>query len=115
MQVDENPDSRLTTSQDDPYLMMNHEKRVKMREALEKMQRYCDTHPATPSAALRPQLSVRSGVWMVLLGPNISQGIAGLGYSVEAALRAFDAQYQLLSRSAATLTVATSPAPSANS
>lgn len=102
MHLHENPDSGLTTSQDDPYLMMNYEKRVRMREALKEMLRYWDAHPTAPSATLRPQLSVRSGVWIVLLGPSISEGIAGFGYTVEAALRAFDTRYEVLSHSAAT-------------
>jgi hypothetical protein len=38
-------------------------------------------------------LLVRGGVWIALLGPSISEGIAGFGCTVEAALRAFDAQY----------------------
>ena len=97
-----NPDLELTTSQDDPYLMMNYQKRIKMREALEEMQRYCDAHPTTPSAAEHPQLSVRNGVWIALAGPSVSKGIAGFGDTVEAALRAFDARFQLVSRSAMT-------------
>jgi hypothetical protein len=93
MQLDEKPGPELTTSQDDPYLMMNHEKRSQMRAAMKRMQRYCDAHPESPSATRRPQLLVRGGVWVALLGRSIPEGIAGFGYTVEAALRAFDAQY----------------------
>jgi len=60
---------------------------------MEKMKRYCDAHPQSPCALRRPQLLVRGGVWIALLGPSISEGITGFGYTVEAALRAFDAQY----------------------
>ena len=63
------------------------------RKAIETMKRYCKAYPQTPSAHHHPQLLVRGGVWIVLLGPSISEGIAGFGYTVEAALRAFDAQY----------------------
>lgn len=114
MQLDENPGLGLTILPDDPYLMMNHEKRVKMRAALEKMKRYCNAHPESPSAMQCPQLFVRGGVWVALLGSSIPQGIAGFGYTVEAALRAFDARYLFLSRPAATLPFAMSPEPTAS-
>ena len=41
----------------------------------------------------RPQLFLRSELWIALLGPSIEEGIVGIGPTVEAALRAFDAQY----------------------
>jgi len=41
----------------------------------------------------RPQLSIRGRTFVALLGPAIEEGIAGFGDSVQAALRAFDAQY----------------------
>ena len=41
----------------------------------------------------RPSLSIRSGLWIALLGPSVKEGIVGIGSSVEAALRAFDTQY----------------------
>jgi hypothetical protein len=56
--------------------------------ALERMESYSAAHPDSPSALRRPSLSVRSGLWIAMLGP-----IFGLGDSVEAALRAFDIQY----------------------
>ena len=50
----------------------------------------------------RPQLSIRDGLWIALLGPNVEKGIVGIGPSVESALRAFDAQYlRFLTASAA--------------
>jgi hypothetical protein len=43
-------------------------------------------------------LSFRNGLWIALLGPSVEEGIVGLGDSVEAALRAFDAQYNVRQR-----------------
>jgi hypothetical protein len=60
---------------------------------METMNRYCNAHSQSPSAVRHPQLLVRGSVWIALLGPSISEGIAGFGCTVEAALRAFDAQY----------------------
>jgi hypothetical protein len=57
------------------------------------MQSYCLAHPRSPSAVRRPQLSNRGDLWIALLGPNVEKGIVGIGPNVEAALRAFDAQY----------------------
>jgi hypothetical protein len=61
--------------------------------AMEQMELYCATHPESPSAVRRPQLFFRSELWIALLGPNIEQGIVGIGPTVVAALGAFDAQY----------------------
>lgn len=65
----------------------------KTRSAMERMELYCLAHPGSPSAVRRPQLLVRGEVWIALLGTSIDEGIAGFGNMVEAALRAFDAQY----------------------
>jgi hypothetical protein len=54
---------------------------------------YYELHPGSPSAVRLPKLFVRSGTWIALLGQSVSDGIAGFGSTVEAALRAFDAQY----------------------
>src|SRR4029077_7856086 len=62
-------------------------------EAIERMERYCAAHPGSPSAARRPQLFLRSDLWIALLGPSVEEGIVGIGHTVDAALRAFDAQY----------------------
>jgi len=62
-------------------------------DAMERMERYCAAHPGSPSAARRPGLSHRSQLWVALLGPSVEEGIIGIGPTVEAALRAFDAQY----------------------
>ena len=61
--------------------------------AIEQGRIYIAAHPRSPSAVRRPKLSLRSGTWIAILGPNIEDGIVGIGATVEAALRAFDAQY----------------------
>ena len=61
--------------------------------AIEQMNIYCTAHPNSPCAMRRPKLFVRSDLWIALLGPNIEEGIVGIGPNVAAALRAFDAQY----------------------
>ena len=61
--------------------------------AIEQMKHYCVAHPQSPSAVRRPQLFVRGDLWIALLGPNLEEGIVGIGPTVAAALRAFDAQY----------------------
>src|SRR3982750_86574 len=61
--------------------------------AMERMELYCAAHPGSPSAARRPKLLYRGQLWIALLGPSVEEGIVGIGPSVEAALRAFDAQY----------------------
>jgi hypothetical protein len=61
--------------------------------AMQRMELYCAAHPGTPSAARRPQLLYRGQLWIALLGPTVEEGIVGIGQTVEAALRAFDAQY----------------------
>jgi hypothetical protein len=61
--------------------------------AMEQMEVYCTAHPGSPSAVRRPQLFFRGELWIALLGPRVEEGIVGIGPSVAAALRAFDAQY----------------------
>jgi len=61
--------------------------------AMEEMELYCASHPRSPAAVRRPRLSIRGRTFVALLGPAIEEGIAGFGDSVQAALRAFDAQY----------------------
>jgi hypothetical protein len=62
--------------------------------AIEQMKIYFAAHPGSPSAMRRPQLFFRSDLWIALLGPTIEEGIVGIGPTVAAALRAFDAQYK---------------------
>ncbi|PYJ73670.1 MAG: hypothetical protein DME72_05195 [Verrucomicrobia bacterium] len=61
--------------------------------AMEEMELYYASHPRSPAAVRRPRLSIRGRTFVALLGPAIEEGIAGFGDSVQAALRAFDAQY----------------------
>ena len=61
--------------------------------AMEQMELYCEAHPGSPAAVRRPRLFVRGDLWIALLGPNVEEGIVGIGATVAAALRAFDAQY----------------------
>ena len=61
--------------------------------AIEQMEFYCAAHPGSPSAVRRPRLLFRSELWIAVLGPTIEEGIVGIGPTVAAALRAFDAQY----------------------
>jgi len=70
-----------------------HHVAVSTTAALERMEIYCAAHPGSPSAARRPQLFLRSHLWIALLGPSVEEGIVGIGQTVEAALRAFDSQY----------------------
>ena len=66
--------------------------------AIEEMKYYCATHPGSPSAVRRPELFIRGDLWIALLGPNMEEGIIGIGPTVAAALRAFDAQYLIALR-----------------
>jgi hypothetical protein len=63
------------------------------RAAEERMELYYAAHPGSPAAVRRPRLMKRGKMWVALLGPSVRDGIVGLGPNVEAALRAFDAQY----------------------
>jgi len=65
-----------------------------MAAAMERAQLYFAAHPGSPSAVRRPELSLRSGTWVAILGRDIENGIVGFGMTVEAALDAFDAQYR---------------------
>jgi len=83
--------------------------------AVQQMESYCADHPGSPSAVRRPQLLFRSDLWIALLGPSIEEGIVGIGPTVAAAMRAFDAQYLagLRPPSAAAGTASVPPAASA--
>lgn len=61
--------------------------------SVKQMEHYCVEHPGSPSAVRHPQLFFRGDLWIALLGPNVEEGIVGIGSTVWAALRAFDAQY----------------------
>ena len=66
---------------------------AKTDAALAEMQRYCEQHPRSPSAMRRPRIMIRGRSCVALLGSTLEDGIAGIGSSVDAALRAFDVQY----------------------
>jgi hypothetical protein len=61
--------------------------------AIEQTESYCRAHPDSPAAVRRPQLIFRGELWIAVLGPSVEEGIVGIGPTVAAALRAFDAQY----------------------
>ena len=61
--------------------------------AIAEMERYCKEHPRSPSAMRRPRVMVRGRNCIALLGSTLEDGIAGIGSTVRAALRAFDVQY----------------------
>lgn len=61
--------------------------------AIEQTESYCSAHPGSPAAVRRPQLFFRGELWIAVLGPSVEEGIVGIGPTVAAALRAFDAQY----------------------
>lgn len=66
------------------------------RQAIEeRIELYYAAHPRGPAAVRRPQITKQGAVWVALLGPNLQQGIVGIGPTVEQALRAFDTQYLL--------------------
>lgn len=83
--------------------------------AMEQMELYCQAHPRSPSAVRRPRLFVRGELWIALLGPSVEEGIVGIGSTITAALRAFDAQYLAGLRSPAQLIGDYRPARSAAS
>src|SRR5437016_6412620 len=68
--------------------------------AMEEIQSYCLAYPGSPAAVRRPRMSIRGDLWVALLGPTVEKGVVGIGPSVQAALRAFDAQYFSLLRPA---------------
>ena len=61
--------------------------------ARQRMEMYWEAHPGGPSAVRQPRLFKRGRCWIVLLGPNLRDGMAGFGSTVETALRAFDRNY----------------------
>jgi hypothetical protein len=73
-------------------------KKMNAVAAAQRADLYYESHPGSPSAIRSPKLFVRSGVWIALLGRSVRDGIAGFGPTIEAALRAFDAQYRQVLR-----------------
>ncbi|MDQ6624559.1 MAG: hypothetical protein M3Y69_00240 [Verrucomicrobiota bacterium] len=72
-----------------------NEKQIAEREAeaQRELLRYCEQHPASPTAVRRPRVLLRGRSWIALLGYTLQDGVAGIGGTVGAALRAFDVQY----------------------
>jgi hypothetical protein len=64
-------------------------------QAREEMIKYCAAHPKSPTATHPPQLSFRNELWIAFLGSSVTDGIAGIGSTVEEALRSFDNRYAL--------------------
>src|SRR5919106_965694 len=61
--------------------------------AIEQMKHYCAEHPGSPAAVHHPELCFRGDLWIAQLGPSLNENIVGIGPTISAALRAFDAQY----------------------
>jgi hypothetical protein len=59
------------------------------------MIKYSAAHPKSPTATHRPQLAFRNELWIAFLGSNVTDGIVGIGSTVEEALRSFDNRYAL--------------------
>ena len=64
-------------------------------QAREEMIKYYAAHPKSPTATRRPQLSFRNQLWIAFLGSSDTDGIVGIGSTVEEALRSFDKRYAL--------------------
>ena len=64
-------------------------------QATEEMIKYCAAHPKSPTATHHPQLSFRNELWIAFLGSSGTDGIVGIGSTVEEALRSFDNRYAL--------------------
>ena len=72
---------------------LGHKEDQGSKQALAEMERYCEEHPRSPSAVRRPRIMLRGRNCVALLGSTLEDGIAGIGSTVRAALRAFDVQY----------------------
>jgi hypothetical protein len=72
---------------------MKHKDIDQAMAAKERAELYFAENPRSPAAVRRPELSIRSGRWVALLGRSNAEGIVGVGSTAETALRAFDAQY----------------------
>lgn len=72
---------------------LTHNEDEATQKARAEMELYCEEHPRSPTAVRRPRIMVRGRNCVALLGSTLEDGIAGIGSSVNAALRAFDLQY----------------------
>jgi hypothetical protein len=59
----------------------------------DRVELYYAANPGGAAARRRPRVTKQGGTWVVILGPNVTQGVVGIGNTVEGALRAFDTQY----------------------
>jgi len=67
--------------------------------AIASMKSYFAAHPGSPATVWRPLLFRQGNIWTASMVPNLKEGIAGVGPTVEAALSAFDARYLRVLRS----------------
>jgi hypothetical protein len=65
-----------------------------------EMDRYFKEHPGSASAVRRPRVYSSGATFVALLGSDFQTGIAGLGRTVGAALRAFDSRYEVMAQAA---------------
>ena len=72
---------------------MKHKDIDEAMASKERAELYFAAHPGSPAAVRRPELSIRSGTWVALLGRGTEDAIVGVGSTAETAFRAFDAQY----------------------
>ena len=89
----EAPDSEKPGTKEGQTVFPQIENEDSARETLAEMERYCAQHPSSPSATRRPRVMWRGHTCVALLGSTLEDGIAGLGGTVGAALRAFDVRY----------------------
>jgi hypothetical protein len=68
------------------------EEAERQEQAAREMAAYCKRFPKSPAALRRPRLMLRGSSWIALVGSTLQDGIAGIGNTVDAALRAFDVQ-----------------------
>jgi hypothetical protein len=73
--------------------MRNFPWQLEQKAVEERIELYYAAHPGGPAAVRRPRVTKRGALWVALLGPNMQQGIVGIGSTVEMALRTFDVQY----------------------
>lgn len=75
------------------FLATNHAAEADRLATQDEVEHYCRQHPRSPTAIRRPRVMVRGRSVIALLGSTLEDGIAGIGSTVAAALRAFDVQY----------------------
>jgi hypothetical protein len=81
--------SRETNSSRTPITAANNPRTLVFRQHF-----YLWPIPGVPRQLHKPRVFFQNNVWVALLGRSIEEGIAGFGSTVEAALAAFDAQYE---------------------